>query len=410
VSSLGEDPAPRPGRPPAPPPAPGTRWVRRVGKHEGAEIEVDHTTETSVFFRNLGGGDAMGNQKVDPSQVHHVTLGSFKVLYRTKPRAEATGVGHAFRQNNQRSRQMTLEPAEEVAEPVAPPTRDGQHHIHAGDSGLGISVELITPELAQTWLDRGGVNRKPSERAIMKLVHAINLGEWDLTGETIKLDKEGRVRDGQHRLQAIIRSGKAVQCIVVRGIPESAFDKIDTGKSRNMADVLSIHGHIQSTALATAARGLMLIENHGRLSVGGARIGSVPAPSNAQGLAYIEAHPEVEEAIHLADSIRVTGGFVGGTGLWAIPITMFLRVNPEQARVFVRSLVEGASLEHGNPILRLRNMYQGRTREWAGTNENRERLVAITIKAWNFWRRDELVQVLTWHSQGRNAEKFPVAE
>lgn len=388
-------------------PAPGTRWVRRVGKHEGAEVEVDHTTETSVFLRDLGGGESWGSQKTDQSKVTRVTLGSFRAMYRAKQRAEAGGVGRAFRQNNQRSRQMTLEPVEEV---IAPPTRNGQHHIHTGDTGLGISVELITPEMAQVWLDRGGINRRPSERAIMKLVHAINLGEWDLTGETIKLDREGRVRDGQHRLQAIIRSGRAVQCIVVRGIPESAFDKIDTGKSRSMADVLSIHGHVQSTALATAARGLILIENYGRLQIGGTRVGSVPAPSNAQGLAYIEAHPEVEEAIRLADNIRTTGGFVGGSGLWAIPITMFLRISPEQAHVFVNSLIEGANLERGHPILRLRNMYQGKTREWAGTGENRERLAAITIKAWNAWRRDELVQVLSWHSTGRSAERFPTPE
>jgi hypothetical protein len=409
MASIRDELSPEDGQRTVSVPAPGTRWVRRVGKHEGAEVEVDHATETSVFFRNLGGGESWGNQKTDQSKVNRVTLASFKTMYRGKQRVEA-GVGRAFRQNNQRSRQMTLEPAQEVAELVAPPNRNGQHHIHTGDSGLGISVELITPEMAQAWLDRGGVNRKPSERAIMKLVYAINLGEWDLTGETIKLDREGRVRDGQHRLQAIIRSGKAVQCIVVRGIPESAFDKIDTGKSRSMADVLSIHGHAQNTALATAARGLMLIENYGRLSAGGSRVGSAPAPSNAQGLAYIEAHPEVEEAIHLADSIRVTGGFVGGTGLWAIPITLFLRVDREQAQVFVKSLVEGANLERGSPILRLRNTYQGRTREWAGTNENRERLAAVAIKAWNFWRRNELVQQLSWHSQGRNAEKFPMPE
>lgn len=391
---------------------PGSQWVLRRGVHRGTVVEIDDTTSAgSVKYRVVKKGDNTGSSwEDDEGRIHTASRDEFLALHERNYKTTSGKTQAAFRQNNQRSRQMTLEPAQEVAELVAPPTRNGQHHIHTGDTGLGISVELITPEMAQTWLDRGGINRKPSERAIMKLVHAINLGEWDLTGETIKLDREGRVRDGQHRLHAIIRSGKSVQCIVVRGIPESAFDKIDTGKSRSMADVLSIHGHVQSTALATAARGLMLIENYGRLSVGGSRVGSLPAPSNAQGLAYIEAHPEVEDAIRMADRLRVNAAFVGGTGLWAIPFTLFLRISREQAEVFVNSLIEGANLERGNPILRLRNMYQGRTREWAGTNENRERLVAVTIKAWNFWRRDELVQMLSWHSQGRNAEKFPVAE
>jgi hypothetical protein len=112
----------------------------------------------------------------------------------------------------------------------------------------------------------------------------------------------------------------------------------------------------------------------------------------------------------MGDRLRVGAKFAGGSGLWAIAFALFIRINPEQAEVFCQSLIEGANLEAGSPVLKLRNAYIGGGKDWQATAENRERLLAVTIKAWNFWRRDELVSVLTWHSTGRTAEKFPTAE
>ena len=63
----------------------------------------------------------------------------------------------------------------------------------------------------------------------------IQRGEWQLTGEAIKLDDEGRVRDGQNRLHAIVQAGTPVRSVVARGVSEDAFDVMDTGRSRNAA-------------------------------------------------------------------------------------------------------------------------------------------------------------------------------
>jgi hypothetical protein len=52
---------------------------------------------------------------------------------------------------------------------------------------------------------------------------AIQRGEWQLTGEGIKLDDEGRVRDGQNILHAIVQAGIPVRSVVARGVSEDAF-------------------------------------------------------------------------------------------------------------------------------------------------------------------------------------------
>jgi len=389
---------------------PGTRWRQRRGDHAGAVVEIEGQTFAGGVKYHVVRNGASQDDNVD-GRVHLTPQDQFLALYERDYKAAPGRAAVAFRQDNSRRRaqrmkeqQMTLEP---IAAPSAPP-RNGQKPSR-DEPALGIAIETITPEMAQTWLDRGGANRHTSERRILRLVNAIELGEWQLTGDSIKLDAEGRVRDGKHRLTAIVRSKTTVQALVVRGVTEAAFDVIDTGKSRTPADVLAIHGHTSTVAKATAARGLIIIERTGRyLSLGSNQ--ALMAPSNAAILAYVEAHPELVEAVGLADRLRISGGFFGGSGLWAIAITMFLRISVDQTRVFVNSLIEGANLEHGSPILRLRNMYKGNARAWASSGDNRERLLATAIKGWNAWRRDELIQALSWHNTGRSAEGFPVAE
>jgi hypothetical protein len=52
-------------------------------------------------------------------------------------------------------------------------------------------------------------------------------GEWRFTGDTIKVNKSGGLMDGQHRLQAVIRSGWSGMQLVVTGIADSAAWAMD---------------------------------------------------------------------------------------------------------------------------------------------------------------------------------------
>jgi len=264
----------------------------------------------------------------------------------------------------------------------------------------------ITPELAQGWLDRGGTNRKTTRRRIEAMTAAIQRGEWQLTGEAIKLDQEGRVRDGQNRLHAIVEAGIPVRSVVARGVNEDAFDVMDTGRSRNAADVLHIHGYPSQNALAAAARGLMFIERYGRVfpSQRDSHLYVTPVTT----LQYVKEHPEIIDGVHLADRIYHSG-IQGGIGLWSIIMTLFLRLDRAQAEQFAEHLITGAGLHRGDPVLMLRNRLLGSQRDQYSTLSGRDALVAIAIKAWNAWREGNSLQALTWRAEGRRAEPFPEA-
>src|SRR5207249_1006860 len=80
---------------------------------------------------------------------------------------------------------------------------------------------------------------------------------------------------------------------------EDAFDVMDTGRSRNAADVLGIHGYPSQNAVAAAARGLMFIERYGRVfpSQRDSHLYVTPVTT----LQYVKEHPEIIDGVHLGD-------------------------------------------------------------------------------------------------------------
>jgi hypothetical protein len=390
---------------------PGTRWVSRKGVHAGNEVEIVKLTGGDrVVVRRVGGeGASWSKAKSEAAGVQ--TLGRDVFLANYTPRdalvANGRGTSKAFRQNNRNGKV----PVEEVhtngsiaiatpIQAVTPkPPRD-----RVNGSGLHIEVLTITPDQARAWLDRGGINRTLSERRVLRLVRAIQTSQWRLTGEAIKLDHESKVRDGQHRLEAIARAGIPVQSVVVRNVAEDAFDVMDTGASRTPADVLGIHGIPYRMAMASAARGLILIERFARYQPSSWDAGTtVTAPEI---LAYVHKHPEILDAIRLSENLR-QAGFIGGVGLWGTTLTLFIRRDRKATELFVEGLIEGANLPKDSPILKLRNQLLSNTAVWGRAAADREVLVALVIKGWNYWRRGEGVQQLSWRSEGRGAEDFP---
>jgi hypothetical protein len=181
---------------------------------------------------------------------------------------------------------------------------------------------------------------------------------------------------------------------------------MDTGRSRNAADVLHIHGFPSQNALAAAARGLMSIERYGRVfpSQRDSHMYITPVTT----LQYVKDHPEIIDGVRLGDRIYHSG-IQGGIGLWAIITTLFLRLDPQQAEQFAEHLTTGAGLHRGHPVLMLRNRLLGSQRDQYSTLSGREALVAIAIKAWNAWREGKTLQTLAWRAEGRRAEPFPEA-
>ena len=99
---------------------------------------------------------------------------------------------------------------------------------------------IVTPELAGQMMSKNERNRKIRTDAVGRIANDIRNGNWVLNGESIKLDKDGYVLDGQHRLTAIILTGIPVETYVAYDVERNAAMTIDTGIRRNESDVIRI--------------------------------------------------------------------------------------------------------------------------------------------------------------------------
>lgn len=125
------------------------------------------------------------------------------------------------------------------------------------DTNINIRSTYVdmTPELAQKYLDTQVLNRPVSYHWVAALADTIDRGLWTMDGNSIKMDENGHLIDGQHRLRAVIRSGKTVPMEVKSGFPHESIYVIDAfTKTRTAADVLALDGIKNSSRISAAIR------------------------------------------------------------------------------------------------------------------------------------------------------------
>ena len=252
------------------------------------------------------------------------------------------------------------------------------------------AVELITPELAREWLQLNTRNRPLSKAFVQQLAQQIERGEWQLTHQGIAFDEHGMLIDGQHRLAAIAKTGIAVECVVTRGVPSTAFTVMDTGRKRSGRDALALAGEEYSTYLAAALRGLHLYLSAPEASW----MGQNSVVSNDLLLSVLDEHPGMREAIRkalpMSKAFRITATAA------AIGWYVTCRQRPDvDQQPWYDGLVTGADLQSGDPRLTLRNtlLNMAAGKAYRKNDDSREHLFYY-LKSWHAWvERRELKQL-----------------
>ena len=106
---------------------------------------------------------------------------------------------------------------------------------------ISIEVEDIDSEKAEKYLGHNyDSNRHVSKERVYAYARDMTANEWEFTGQTIVFDEKGRLLDGQHRLYGIIKSGKTIKMIVIRGVSPTAVNFIDKNRVRSFGDTMRI--------------------------------------------------------------------------------------------------------------------------------------------------------------------------
>lgn len=259
---------------------------------------------------------------------------------------------------------------------------------------LELSVEKITPELAGDWLAHNTHNRPLREAHVQEIARALEAGEWRLNGETIKFNSRGDLVDGQYRLNAIVMANRPAWSVIVRAAPNEAFETIDSGKRRSLGDALALAGETNCETLAAT------ITLHWRF-LHRQMIGAIIRPTTATGMAHLAEHPELRQAVLLGS--RAAHKARCQPSLAAVAWYLFQQRDREAANDFLLQLAEGAGLSPNDPIYRLRERFIN-NRD-ARLKLSQAELLALTIKAWNYWRLGRETTTLAWRFRG--GEPYP---
>lgn len=104
---------------------------------------------------------------------------------------------------------------------------------------MTMSYEFITPEIAANLLETNTENRKISQGTVKAYVQDILAGNWDESvGVAISIDENGILRDGQHRLTAIVQAGVGIHTWVCRNVSSDGI--YDNNRKRSNVDQISI--------------------------------------------------------------------------------------------------------------------------------------------------------------------------
>lgn len=114
---------------------------------------------------------------------------------------------------------------------------------------------MVTPELAAQWMsaDVNVGNRRISAQLVASYASDMENNSWLPNPQPIIFDGSGILRDGQHRLAAVVKSRRSILMFVYRGGEAvRAQEVIDCGKKRGVADQLMMFDGVTSGHLVAA--------------------------------------------------------------------------------------------------------------------------------------------------------------
>lgn len=239
---------------------------------------------------------------------------------------------------------------------------------------MKVATVTMTPEQATELLAHNTHNRPHSNGRIDVYAKEMSEGRWRFNGDAIRVDENGVLLDGQHRLMACVRTGVSFETLLITGLAPEVFDTIDAGAKRSAGNILAISGFTDTNVLAGASRAVLSY-------VRGVSINS--GATAAEILELVQAHADIQQSARLAAHAK---GILSPSLLTGV---IFLAARQpgfdKRVAAFVDGVSTGADLIEGDPRLSLRNAFinmkmRGAPRK---TTVNSQWVWSAIVLAWN---------------------------
>lgn len=267
---------------------------------------------------------------------------------------------------------------------------------HPVNKKLTHELVNVTPALAEKWLGQNHGNRNLRNRKVANYARDMRNGNWQTTGDSIKFDWNGRMIDGQHRLEAVIESGVTIRVLVVKGLEPSVQGVLDVNIKRSAADALKFAGRGYNVTIMAAAARIANARDMGFLKT--ATSTNVPEMTNMEVEQWVNDNPDIENAAALAARTYKT---IGATpSALAYAIWVLEDIDGPAAVEFFTSTAE----------FRTNGLKDPRSALLRTFNRLKEQRVSLTpalqlshiFRAWNAWRAGKTIDKMPSTTSGKN--------
>lgn len=247
------------------------------------------------------------------------------------------------------------------------------------DEQIDITPKWATDVLEAHWKRVEKKQFLPRPVSLTKVAqYAIDMknGNWMLTPDPIMFDTNGDLVQGQHRLEAVRRSGCTITMRVSRGWPPNIMEVLDTGKSRSVGAILHMSGHEHGSALAGTLGVVSRIAFRGH--VNGLSVGQ-----SIQMMKKFDIQGSIESLLRKSTSSRDYNGRTLG------PLVWYHSFRPKKAVDFAESFFNFRTSQNSPVAAYLMWAKAGGTRKQSTANVIRAMCSAIRS-----WDEDRKVQQL----------------
>lgn len=264
---------------------------------------------------------------------------------------------------------------------------------------------IITPAIAKEMLGQNHKNRNLREKTVEKYAIAMRRGDWTLNSSTIAFASDGTLIDGQHRLHACVKAGVPFTTYVITGLDRAAQDTIDRGTARTTGDTLKFYGFKDASNLAALARSVIAAEQSGLKNALNPGTAS-HVVTDQQVLERVEKDEFMRDCVgRWTKALRPLGY---SPRIAALLYYTLGSIDFEAATYFFEKLENPTYLGETDPIYVLRRKLERmRDNRREGDRNNLKLVTALTIKAWNKYRKGEQIKDLRFTFGGANPEVFP---
>jgi hypothetical protein len=246
-----------------------------------------------------------------------------------------------------------------------------------------IPVKLrVTVNMAKAMKFLMGKNRKLQEPWVLRWVRTLQQDRWRaLPTQGMSFDWDGLFRDGQHRAEAIIRSGIEADVWVAFGEDPESFPYYDTGLRRNAAQNVALDGIRYANPVTYVVRLKYRTEHEGEMPDDGF--------VHDEAVRLMTEDDVMERAIIVGRKVQHEhhGATLSSVALAYWLIAQRSRRNLSIDEFFKAFYGEGAGLAEDSPIHRLRRKFRAFLKLGRKAQQylNQTQQAAWIILAWNAW-------------------------